>query len=290
MRLDLAAFRFLAKRSFWIDWWRKINSDDCWGRAAQSSYYFLLAFFPFLIFVSALVGFIPYTPDLVSRILAVLDRFLPENTYQLVRAIVLESVRPQNTGVISAGVVLALWSASLGFSGMVGVLNRAYVTTEKRSYLHVVGLSILVTIVVSIFVIVAHILIFFGGYFIEGLLTRFYLSSFYPVLWQVLRWMLIFLFLNLGIQIIYHTLPARRLPWKLISPGAIFTALGWIFGSMGFTFYVNKVANYERLYGGLGTFIVLMIWFYLSSLFLLLGGEIDSAIYRLRRERERVKF
>jgi membrane protein len=100
----------------------------------------------------------------------------------------------------------------------------------------------------------------------------------------------IFLLLNIGLQIVYFTLPARRLPWKLISPGSLVATLLWIGASMGFRFYVDGFADYQRVYGSLGALIVLMFWFYISSLLLLVGGEIDSEIYRLRREEGRVDY
>lgn len=292
MKLDLRAFRYLTKGSLWADFWRNFNEDDCWGRAAQLSFYFLLAFFPLLIFFGTLVPFVPIDTNLLQTILVEMEPFLPENTSRLVRAVVLELTASlnQHTGILSLGIVLALWSASLGFSGMANVLNEAYSVRETRSYLRIRSLAIVVTVVVSVFVIVSEILLLFGGKVVSVALTHLRLGTSYSVLWQFLRWFLIFVFLNVGIQIIYFSLPARRPPWKFVSPGGVTATLGWIFGSMGFTFYANHLADYQRLYGQLGALIVLMLWFYLSSLSLLLGGEIDSTIYRLRRDRQRVSF
>lgn len=172
---------------------------------------------------------------------------------------------------------------------MTNVLNRSG-TKETRSWVKTRSLAILVTVVVSILILISEILILFGGWVVSEALTRLHLGTFYSVLWQFLRWVLIFVFLNVGIETIYFSLSSRRLPWRLMSPGGVTAASGWIFGSMGFTFYVNYLADYERLYGRLGALIVLMLWFYLSSLLLLLGGEINSTIFQLRKDQERVKF
>ncbi|MBI4446559.1 MAG: YihY/virulence factor BrkB family protein [Acidobacteria bacterium] len=288
--IDPATFRYLADKTFWSDLWRKINQDDCWGRAAQASYYFLLAFFPFLIFLSALIGFLPVAADLITGLLTLLRRFLPQEAYVLVREIAEQLLESQNTGVLSLGVVLALWSASLGFSGLVGVLNRAYQVREHRSYLHIHLLSMLVTVAASLTVVVAHVFLFFGSALIHTLVPAVYASGLLVGLLNALRWILIFVFLNFGIQILFSALPARRFPWKLFSPGGLAASIGWVFGSMGFTFYIDRAANYQRLYGGLGTFVVLLLWFYVFSFFLLLGGEIDAVIHRRKREHERVPF
>ena len=292
MKLDLGAFQYLAKGSFWLDLWNRFDEDDCWGLAAQLSFYFLLAFFPFLIFLGTLFSFVSIDADPLQTILVEMDRFLPQGTSSMVRDRVMEltnSMNRQHTGLLSLGILMALWSASLGFSGMTNVLNRSG-TKETRSWVKTRSLAILVTVVVSILILISEILILFGGWVVSEALTRLHLGTFYSVLWQFLRWVLIFVFLNVGIETIYFSLSSRRLPWRLMSPGGVTAASGWIFGSMGFTFYVNYLADYERLYGRLGALIVLMLWFYLSSLLLLLGGEINSTIFQLRKDQERVKF
>lgn len=280
MRFDLPAFRYFLRREFWKGLWKEVNEDDCLGMAAQLSFYFLLAFFPFLIFLSALIGFLDIEPDLLNKILVELYNFLPSRTYEVVREIIENLVQSQDKGVLSLGIVLALWSASLAFNAMVGLLNNAYEVKDTRSYFKTRALSILVTIVVSLFLVASGILLFFGDWLIQLLVQTASLRTVYTVV----RWVLIFLLLNVGIQIVYFSLPARRLPWRFLSPGSVAASLGWIFGSLGFTYYVNHFGNYQKLYGSLGAIVVLMLWFYLGSLFLLLGGEIDSEIYRLSRQ------
>jgi membrane protein len=89
--------------------------------------------------------------------------------------------------------------------------------------------------------------------------------------------------MNLSVQIIYHTLPARRFRWRLISPGGLIASLGWIFGSLAFRDYVNSFSNFQKFYGSLGALIALMFWFYICSFFLVVGGEVDSEIHKLRK-------
>ncbi|HLV00899.1 MAG TPA: YihY/virulence factor BrkB family protein [Acidobacteriota bacterium] len=282
MRLDLDAFRYWLQGKFWADLWNEINEDNCWGMAAQLSYYFLLAFFPFLLFLSALISFIPVDPDLLNKILSELSNFLPTSTYLLIEEIVTELVGSQDQGVLTLGIMMALWSASLAFNGMVSLFNNAYEVRDNRSYFHVRGLSILVTLIFSTFVLSSGILLFFGDWLI-GFITT---SPVVKMAYTALRWGLIFLALNIAIQIVYFALPARRLPWRTLSPGSVFATVGGIIGSLGFSYYVNHFGDYQKLYGGLGALIVLMVWFYICSLFLVIGGEMDSEIYRFRR-RER---
>lgn len=295
MKLDLKAFRQLSRGSFWGQLWTEINEDHCWGMAAELSYYFLLAFFPFLIFLSALIAVLPIEADLLFKILNELNRFLPNRTQLQVAEIIANFDRWKNAHVLIFWIVLALWAASLALNGMVGVLNRAYRVKDTRSYFKVHGLAILVTVGVSLFVIAAGVLLFYGDDLTALALRRLPLAeggllvSLFSLAYTVVRWILMFFFLNIGIQIVYFALPAKRLPWRLLSPGSVFAALGWLFGSLAFSYYVNSFAMYQRMYGSLGDLIVLMIWFYFSSLFLLVGGEMDSRIFRRRRQQRRLQ-
>ena len=297
IHLDLDAFRYLWDKRFWTDLWKEIDRDDCWGMAARLSFYFLLAFFPFLIFVSALIGFVPVDPGLLSKILLEMETFLPERTYIWVRDFTIDLVNSQDSGVVSIGILLALWWASAGFRGMIGVLNRALAISETRRFLKVHLLAMGVTILVSLFIITSGVLLFLGDWLIQLLMQQITVDP-YPsfqahlqTIYSASRWILLFVFVNVGMQIVYSFLPAQRLVWTLISPGSVIASLCWILGSRSFAFFVNRFVafeTYQRLYGSLATLILLMLWLYLSSFFLLVGGEINSEIFRLRKAEMKV--
>lgn len=287
--IDLDAFKYLGRRAFWSHIWKELQRDNCWGMAAELSYYFLLGFFPFLIFLSNMVSLTGIEAGLMGRILNEFNRFLPEMTQEEVLEFVrLSSLSPGTVWAV-LWMVVALWWSSLGLNGMVGVLNRAYRVREKRRFFRIQVLSIVVTIGVSLFIILAGVLLFFGDDMSRWALARLPLTPGSP-LQSILsftygfgRWFLIFVFLNLGIQIVYFALPAKRHPWRTLSPGSLLASTGWILGSLAFSQLVNQNPAYGRLYGSLKSLIVLMIWFYLSSLFLVVGGFMDSEIFRLRR-------
>jgi len=280
MNLDLGAFRFLFYPRLWIRLWKAINDDNCWGMAAQLSYYFLLAFFPFLIFLIALVGFIPIGPELQELLWTELEKFLPYNAFQLVKSILTNLIDSRDSRILTLGIVSTLWFASLGFNGMISLLNQAYGVQDRRSIVKTRITSILVTVGITLLVIISGALLFFGHWLIdwlaEGGAIRF--------LYSTLRWISMFILLNLCVQFVYQTLPAKRLTWRLISPGGVFASIGWIFGSLVFRDYVNHFTNYQYLYGSLGALIALMFWFYICSFFLIVGGEIDSEIHKMRRK------
>jgi membrane protein len=288
-RFDWGAFRYLFRTSFWAHLWKEINKDHCWGMAAELAYYFLLGFFPFLIFLSNIITVSQVEPGLLGKILNELGRFLPEMTQEEVVEIVGRSRAETGTLWVFVWMAVALWWASLGLNGMVGIMNKAYRVQENRSPLRVMAQAVVVTLGVSLFIILSGILLFFGDDLIRVTIYRLPFEQGSPVfgwlrfLYTVLRWFLIFVFFNLGIQIVYFSLPAKRLPWRLLSPGSVVASLGWLFGSLIFSSFVNQNPAYDRLYGSLKSMIVLMIWFYISSLFLIIGGTMDSEIFRMRR-------
>jgi membrane protein len=280
MAFDPHSFPYLVKGRFWLRIWHEVNEDDCWGMAAQLSYYFLLAFLPFLVFLSALINYLPGVPGLLERLLADFYRFMPERSYVLVRGILDSVLRTRDQGVLTLGLASALWFASSAFNGMIALLNRAYQVRDTRSYLHTRTLAVLVTLVVSAFLLASGVLIFFGDWMIGALAASAWLETVYTAV----RWVIIFLMLNVGVQIVYYTLPACRYPWRLVTPGGLLAVLGWVLGSLAFRWYVNHFGDFQELWGSLGALIALMLWFYLCSFFLVLGGEIDSEIHKIRRE------
>lgn len=276
-----AGWHRLLEGRFWLAIWHEINEDDCWGMAAQLSYYFLLAFFPFLLFLSSLLAFLPGMPDLLHLLLAGFSRFLPDAPYQLVKGIVESLLAARHGGLLTFGLVTALWFASAAFNSMIGLLNRTFQAPEYRSYYQTRFLAILVTIVVSIFTVFSGVLLFFGDWVIDRWIQEPWLNELY----SGFRWLLIFLFLNIGVQIVFHFLPAVRLPWRFFSPGGVLATAGWVLGSLLFRGYVNHYANFRLLWGPLGALIALMAWFYLCSFSLLLGAEVDAEIYKRSRLR-----
>jgi membrane protein len=258
--------------------------------AAELSYYFLLGFFPFLIFLSDVITFSQIEPGLLGKILNELSRFFPEMTQGEIIEIVERARQKPGSAWVFSWMLVALWWASLGLNGTISVLNRAYRAREHRSFLSLQALAVVVTVGVSIFIILSGFLLFFGDDLNRFVATHlgFQPNSWGASIWSFgyssLRWILILAFFNVGIQIMYYALPACRIPWRLISPGSVFASLGWFFGSVTFSIFVNQNPAYGRLYGSLKGLVVLMIWFYLSSLFLLVGGTMDSEIYLLRKK------
>ncbi len=292
--LDVRAFRFFGNRDFWRQLWMNFNDDHCWGMAAELAFCFLLAFFPFLIFLGGLLAMLPIELVTFTRLVDGLTRLMPSQAGAEVSQVLANAEgwkAASRSAVLWMGI--ALWAASLALSGLAGVLTRAYRMKERRSFYRIRALSIIVTLGMCFFVLIAAVLLFFGDD-----LSRWAISSlpfteqspFRKLMtlgYTMLRWLLMFVLISLGLQTVYFAMPASPLPWRVISPGSFAITIGLVGGSLGFRYFVNSFSNYKNMYGDLGGLLVLMIWFYYCSLFLLVGGQIDSTVFRISRRRLR---
>ena len=266
------------------------NDDHCWGMAAELAFCFLLAFFPFLIFLGGLLALLPIELVTFTALVDGLTRLMPSQAGAEVSQVLANAEGWQaasRSAVLWMGI--ALWAASLALNGLAGVLTRAYRMKERRSYIRIRALSMVVTVGMCFFILIAAVLLFFGDDFSRWAISNLPFSEqslFHKLLtlgYTMVRWLLIFMLISLGLQIVYFAMPASPLPWRVISPGSFAMTIGLVGGSLGFRYFVNNFSSYNNMYGDLGGLLVLMVWFYYCSLFLLLGGQIDSTVFRINR-------
>lgn len=264
--------RELSRRVF-----AEVQDDNCLGQAAQLAYYFLFSLFPFFLFLTALLGYIP-VPNLMERILELLVQVLPQEALRLVQDNVRQLVTEQRGGLLSLGILLALWTASSAVTAIADALNRSYGVEESRPFWKVRGMAILLTIGLSLFLIVSILLLMFGPQ-LGGWIAEFFgLGAVFEVAWNILRWPVILVFLIVAVATLYYFAPDVEQEWKWITPGSVFAVLGWLLASLGFSFYVNNFGSYNKTYGSVGAVIVLLTWMYVTGLCLLVGGEINAEI------------
>jgi membrane protein len=255
----------------------ELRDDDCLGRAAQLAYYFLFALFPFFLFLTTLLGYLPI-PDLLDRLLGMLGEMLPGDALQLVQENVRDLVTNQRGGLLSFGILAALWTSSGALTAIIDSLNRAYDVDEGRPFWKVRGLAILLTIGLSAFLIVSLILLTFGPQIGAWVAELFGLGRLFELAWNVLRWPVIVGLLIVAMALLYYMAPDVEQRWQWITPGSACAVIGWLLASFGFSFYVNRFGSYNATYGSIGAVIVLLTWMYLSGLFVLIGGEINAEI------------
>jgi membrane protein len=253
------------------------QQDNCLGLAAQLAYYFLFALFPFFLFLTAFIGFLPI-PNLMEQIMSLLGTVVPQEVLGLIQDNVQQLVANQHGGLLSFGILVALWTSSSAITAVMEALNRAYDVPESRPFWQVRGTAIGLTVGLSVFMILALILLMFGPQIGNWVAGQMGLGSLFEMAWNILRWPVIVFFLVVAIGLVYYVAPDVEQHWKWLTPGSVFAVVLWILVSLGFAFYVNNFGSYNKTYGTIGAVIVLLTWMYLSGLVILVGGEINSEI------------
>jgi membrane protein len=257
--------------------WREVRDDNCAGQAAQLAFYLIFAAFPFLLFLATLLGYIPI-PNLMDRIMEYLAPLLPGEALNLIRDNVQQLVTNQKGGLLSFGIVMALWASSSAFVAIMDNLNRAYDVEEGRPFWKVRGIAILMTIGINIFIAISMVLLIFGPQIGGWIASQIGLGTVFQTVWNILRWPVIVLLLIVAMALLYYFAPDVEQKWKWITPGAVFAVIVTIVAALGFSFYVNNFGSYNKTYGSIGTIIILLTWLYIVGFVILVGGEINAEI------------
>ena len=264
----------LARRVYGALW-----AHDLFDRAASLSYYFLFALFPALLFLTAILGLVP-GPRLMDQLLGYIERVLPADAASVLAKTLGEIIKGARRSLVSLGVLGALWGASSGMVSISNALNVAFEMHDTRTWWRHRLEAIALTVGFSLLTIVALLLFVFGERIGDGVAQWLGVGAAFTRTWKVARWPGLIVCALVGIMLVYQLAPATRQHWRRLTPGAIFALAGWLAASYTLRAYVRYFGNYNATYGSIGGVILLMLWFYLSSLALLLGAEINSQIRR----------
>jgi len=274
-RLGGLSWGALAKRV-----WNEVQEDNVFGRAAELSYYFLLALFPFLIFLTSIIGLVLGSGTGTRHMLFnYLARIMPPSAFQLIDNTMYEVSSASSGGKLSFGLLAALWAASNGLTAITDSLNTAYDLTESRSWWKRRLVSIGLTTALSVLIIGALTLVVGGGRIAEWLAGVYGLGPVFPVAWKIIQWPVVLAFMTLAFALIYYFAPdIREQKWKWLTPGALIGVALWLLVSIAFRVYLHFFNSYSATYGSLGAVIILMLWFYFTGAAVLIGGETNSEI------------
>ena len=267
--------------------WQQMNDDDMWGRAAQLSYYFLLALFPLLIFLTSVIGIIMGSgTGLRHSLFNYLSQVMPPSAFQLVDETMRQVTESSGGGKISFGILAALWAASNGMGAISESLNAAYNVKETRPWWRARLASISLTIAIAILIMTALVLMLYGGTIAEKIAASYGFGALFTTLWKILQWPIVLFFILLSFSLIYFFAPdLKDQDWKWVTPGSMIGVALWILVSFLFRLYLGFFDSYSATYGSLGAVIILMLWFYLTGLAILIGGEINSEIENAAAEK-----
>ena len=255
---------------------RETIDDDCPGLAAQLSYYLCLALFPALLFLLALSSFFALH-TLTDDVAAALGPVVSPEILTLIQDQMRRLADSNDGGLVTAGVLGALWGSSSALAAIVSAVNRAYDLTETRPWWRVRLTAALLTVALAAVVIMASMLVVAGP-----TLTRMLGvpadNALWMWGWNLVRWPTAFALVAFGIGLVYNYAPNAEQDWLWVTPGAIVATLLWLVSSFIFKFYISTFTNYEATYGAVGGIIILLLWLYISGLGILVGAELNAEI------------
>lgn len=262
---------------------RRVRDDDVPALGAEYAYHLLLALFPFLIFLAALST---YAPAATEEALEGLSALVPAQALKIVRATLNEIAFANRSNMISLGMIFTIWTASAGFAALARGFNKAYDVEETRGFLRVRALSLVFVPLVSLGIVLEAAAVVFGNVLLCGAPGAECRSPAANALLHALRLALPLVTMTLIFSLLYAVIPNRRQTFRQVLPGAAFASVAWALASLGFSFYVDRFADYARYYGSLGGVMILLVWLYLSSVVLLVGSEINAELIKSKERKD----
>lgn len=254
----------------------EFTADDMTTYAAALAYQVLFSLFPFIIFLVALLGFLDL-PTFFDWLRQQAGAFLPAQAMEQVNRVIAELKQPKG-GLLSIGVVVAVWTASSGIRATMNALNAAYGVREGRPAWKLYPLSILYTIGVAAILVLATALLILGPEAMQWLANQIGMEQLFVTLWTWLRWPVSLFLVTLAIAVVYYVAPDVEQDFRFITPGATLAVIVWILSSLGFNYYMSNFADYSVMYGSIGTIIALLLYFFISAAVLLFGAEVNAVI------------
>ena len=265
----------------------EFQKDDVLGLAAQLAYYLILALFPFILFLVAVLDTFS-NPEFARNILVYLQQVLPAQVYGIIEGYVEQFLSSESSapGLLSLGILGTIWAASGAFSAIIDALNKAYDVEETRPYWKVKGIAILMTIGLSGLILAGVLLLVAGPPIGYAVAEYFGLGDVFAVVWGIGRWVVALLFLVLTVALIYYFAPDAGQPFRWITPGGFIGVFLWILASLAFRFYIANFGgdSYSATYGSIGAVIILLLYLYISSLAILFGAELNATLVRMKQE------
>lgn len=256
----------------------RIKNVDIGSLGAQLAYFFLLSFFPLLIF---LVTLLPYLNLKQEDVYNFLDDFMPAEVYSLIEGILGDVLTNQSGGLLSIGILGTIWSASKGVDALMKALNKAYDVDPKSGIMNRVW-SLIFTVAFVALILVALVLPIFGQQIGEFVFAFFNIESDLKPIWTTVRFILPFALIFIVMVLMYWIVPNMNPRIRVTSVlfGAVFSTIAWFVLTYGFSIYISNFGNYSATYGSIGGVIVLMLWLYFTGMILIIGGILNATMQR----------
>jgi membrane protein len=256
---------------------RGLQKGSLTTRASSIAFNFMLALGPGVIFLLTMIPYMPI-PNFQDQLLGVFNRIMPENSYIAIES-VLNEIFQKRSGLQLFGLLVTLFFAQKGITGMIEAFNATYHTIDTRPWYNQRIIAVMLVFIFFLLVIVASLIMFFSKNFIEKLVDLGYIKlniTYYMFLAG--KWFVIIGLTFFCISFLYYFAPLRKTKWRFFSPGSIIATVLTVIASLGFSYFVNHFAQFNKFFGSIGALIALMLWFNFNALTLLIGFELNASI------------
>lgn len=267
--------------------WKGLQKGAIGIRASSIAYNFFMALFPAIIFIFTLIPYIPIH-DFPIELYLLIQSVLPDNAFLTVENTITDIITRPRGGLLSFGFLAAMIFSTNGITAMMSAFDITNHTYHKRKWLNQRLTSIILVFILSFLLTIAIGLITGGQWILNYLVKNDILRINFTFYLLILgKWIVIIALFFSAFSFLYYLAPAKRSGWKFISAGSVIATFLSILIAIGFSYYINHFGKYNKLYGSIGTFLVIMVWLYLNSYILLLGFELNASIRQASIEKEK---
>lgn len=261
-----------------------LRDDNAYTGAAALAFYLTLALFPAIVFLMAIIPFLPIA-HVGDAIADLLRQALPGRSAELVASVVRQVAAEQRGGLLSAGFAGAVWAASTGMHAVMRQLNTAYDVPEGRGFVRARATALGLTVLFGALVLAAFSLVVLGGVIQDWIGARSGYSGALLAFFAAFRWVVIVLALLVAFSVLYKLGPNVEQQLSFFAPGSVVATTLLIAASLAFSLYTRHFGSYDVLYGSIGAVIVLMLWLYLAGIVIIVGCEINVLSARTGQRR-----
>jgi membrane protein len=285
-KISLPFFDGVPLYDVWVFFWRSIVDGSITTRASAIAFSFFIAFFPAVLFLFTLIPYIPIE-NFQDELFFLIQELLPESTFATVEDTIADILKNPRGGLLSLGFFMALIFSTNGLASMMSAFDATIHSINRRSWLSQRLAATFLLIILSVLITIAITLITGGQIAIAYLReTEILRDGFTIFLLNFGKWVVIIALLFFANSFLYYMAPAKKTKWRFISAGSTLATGLSIVALGGFTYYINNFSQYNKLYGSIGTLLIILFLMYIMSLILLVGFELNASIYQARTQKE----
>ena len=267
---------------------KQLNTIGIYDRASAISFNLIMALPAAFLFLFSIIPYFPKTLKIKKQILSIFKDIAPNSsTYKFITDII-NDLLSQHVGIFSFGFILLLFYSSNAMTGIIRSFDKS-IMQDKPFFMHLRMRALRLTIIL-ILLVFASIIVLVGQDQLTTLLREVFeikRSAILPY-WNILRWSIIILLLFFGNAFIYKYAPLIKEKWSLASPGALLSTILMLLTTLGFSYWVNNFSSYNKIYGSIGTVLVVMTLVYINAIILLIGFELNVSIEVLKKEQNQL--